>query len=391
MPSTTTHPSATRGQAIAFRLAAQQLTAHPGATPLADAHALDLGVQDTGHDGARWALALRGVAVDGGQDDLALAWTLRSGPHAYRRTDLVAVARALVPMSAADAAKRVFDAAKPLRAAGIPLPRAWVEVARAHASVVTAPTVKGEVSARLTAMLPEPYRRWCRPCQAIHLYEQTFRLPALHAGITLEPGTSPPVLTPTPGWPTDHLDDVETLVQMPYAERGVAPRLDPVRAYLHVLGPARSADVAAYLDAPAADVRRRWAELTTAGELAELLVDGERRWVLASDLDALMTAPTEHPPQVRLLAPFDPWLQARDRELTVPDPTHRAELWPVLGRPGAVLVGGDVVGTWRPRASGRRLGVATTEWVPWTDEVRAGVDEQVARLAAARGLTAAGA
>ena len=93
---------------------------------------------------------------------------------------------------------------------------------------------------------------------------------------------------------------------------------------------------------------------------------------------------------MRLLAPFDPWLQARDRELTVPDRTHRAELWPALGRPGAVLVGGDLVGTWRPRASGRRLGVATTEWVPWTDEVRVGVDEQVARLAAVRSLTVAG-
>lgn len=290
-------PAVTRAQALAFRRTVQRLDVAPGTTALPDAPVLDLGVQDTGPDGALWALAVRGVAVDDPWEDLALAWTLRGGPHAYRRADLPGVAHALVPMSAADAAKRVFDAARPLRAAGIPLPRAWVEVARAHAAVVTAPTVKGEVSARLTATLPEPYRRWCRPCQAIHLYEQTFRLPALHAGITLEPGTSPPVLTPASGRPTDHLDGFETLVRMPYAERGVPPHLDPVRAYLHMLGPARPADVTAYLDAPAADVRHRWTELTTAGELAEVLVDGERRWVLASDLAALVSAPTEHPPR----------------------------------------------------------------------------------------------
>jgi len=384
---TAARPSVTRAQALRFRLRAQQLDAPPGSVALADARVLDLGVQDTGHDGALWALTVRGVDVPAWPDDLALAWTLRGGPHAYRRAELPDVARALVPTSAADAAKRVFDAAKPLREAGIPLPEAWVEVAHAHASVVTEPMVKGEVSTRLTAMLGEPYRRWCRPCQAIHLYEQTFRLPALHAGVVLEPGTSPPVLTPVAGWPTDHLDRFVATVEAPFRERDVPERLDPVRAYLRRLGPARPADVAAYLDSPAADVRRRWAELVAAGELVEVEVDGEVRGVLAADLDGLLATPAAGDrDDVRLLAPFDPWLQARDRETLVPDAARRAELWPVLGRPGAVLVGGEVVGTWRPRASGRRLAVETAEWVPWEGAVRAGVADAVARLAAQRGL-----
>ena len=385
-------PAVSRAQALRFRAAAQQLDAAPGATATADARVLDLGVQDTGHDGALWALAVRGVDVPAWPDDLALAWTLRGGPHAYRRAELPAVARALVPMSAADAAKRVFDAAKPLREAGIPLPEAWAEVGRAHAAVVTEPMVKGEVSTRLTRMLGEPYRRWCRPCQAVHLYEQTFRLPALHAGLELEPGTSPPVLAPVAGWPAEHLAGFVDAVATPYPERGVPDHLDPLRAYLRLQGPARPADVAAFLDAPAADVKRRWADLDAAGALAEVTVDGERRWVLAEDVDRLRAAADDAGgPVVRLVAPFDPWLQARDRELLVPDPARRAELWPVLGRPGAVLADGEVVGTWRPRASGRRLAVETTPWVPWDDAVRAGVDEGVARLAAQRGLAPAGA
>ena len=47
------------------------------------------------------------------------------------------------------------------------------------ASIVTAPMAKGEVSTALTAVLDPPYLRWCRACQATHLYEQPFRLAAL--------------------------------------------------------------------------------------------------------------------------------------------------------------------------------------------------------------------
>jgi len=84
----------------------------------------------------------------------------------------------------------------------------------------------------------------------------------------------------------------------------------------------------------------------------------------------------------RLLGPFDPFLQTRDRSLLVPDPARAKELWPVLGRPGAVLADGEVVGTWRPRKSGRRLTVVVT---PWTDLDPAALAEQAQRLAVVRG------
>jgi hypothetical protein len=50
------------------------------------------------------------------------------------------------------------------------------------------------VSARLTAVLPKPYLRWCNPCQATHPCELPFRPAAVRAGLELQPGTSPPVL-----------------------------------------------------------------------------------------------------------------------------------------------------------------------------------------------------
>jgi Winged helix DNA-binding domain len=69
----------------------------------------------------------------------------------------------------------------------------------------------------------------------------------------------------------------------------------------------------------------------------------------------------------------------------VPDATRAKELWPVLGRPGAVLSRGEVAGVWRPRKSGNRLRVQVTPWVRVTAMLRRAVDAQAERLAAFRG------
>ena len=86
--------SVSRRQVLAFRVAAQQLE-REGAEP--DAAILDLGVQDTGPDGHRWALAVRGASIP--REDLVLAWTLRGAPHAYRRSEASRVAAAVAPWS----------------------------------------------------------------------------------------------------------------------------------------------------------------------------------------------------------------------------------------------------------------------------------------------------
>jgi hypothetical protein len=170
----------TREQVLAFRAHAQQLGRDTGT--VADTAVLDLGVQDTGTDGGPWALALRGV-TEVPEADLALAWTLRGAPHLYRRADLPGVLTATAPFSDADAGKRIYDAAKPLRAAGIPIVEALDVVAGEMRDLVRQPMAKGDVSGALNARLPEPYLRFCRPCNAVHLYEQPFRLAALRAGL----------------------------------------------------------------------------------------------------------------------------------------------------------------------------------------------------------------
>ncbi|MFG1721168.1 winged helix DNA-binding domain-containing protein [Micromonospora chalcea] len=355
-----------RRQVMAFRVRAQQLDRAQG--PLADTAVLDIGVQDTGPDGGRWALATRGVDVTSlTGDDVVMLWTVRGAPHLYRRADVGAVAAGVEPFSDADAGKRIYDAAKPLKAAGIGILAALDEVATRMREIVREPTAKGEVSGRLAELMPEPYLRHCRPCDATHLYEMPFRLAAVRAGLELRLDTSPPVLERIRAF-------------RPAATPG--DRFDLIRAYLRLLGPATPKHVADYLDAPVKEVKARWPR-----DAVEVSVDGETHWLLAADEAALASADAT---TTRLLGPFDLFLQAKDRATLVPDAARAKELWPVLGRPGAVLADGELAGAWRPRKSGRTFTVAVQPWRKLTGSTRDAVVAEAERLAAYRGVSLAG-
>ena len=368
-----------RQEVLRFRLRRHQLDRPPGAADRStDVALLDYGVQDTGADGATWALEIRG-APPAGAEDLIWAWTWRGAPHAYRRVDLAQVVVATAPFSEADAAKRIFDAVKPLRAAGISALEALRIVAGHLRDIVTAPTVKGDVSGRLSALLDEAFLRECRSCRATHVYEMLFRLPPLQAGLEIEPGTSPPVLRRVPR-------------RRPRMYERLGGEADvgfhAVRNYLRFYGPARARDAAQFLDAPLQDVQAQWP--TDAVEVGVTGAGGEARrqprFVLAEDAKDLAGSGADAGmPTLRLLGPFDPYLQLRDRELLVPEEARRKELWPVLGRPGAILVDGEIAGTWRPRASVKRLTLLVQAWRSLGAVELTALQEQAERLAAHRG------
>jgi len=350
----------TRSQVLGFRVRAQQLDRD--STTLADVSVLDIGVQDTGPDGALWALAIRGLDVSAiAERDLVMLWTIRGAPHAYRRKDLPSIAAAVAPFSEADAGKRIFDASKPLKAAGISNLTALDVVAATMRSVVTEPTPKGEVSGQLSALLDPPYLRSCRPCNATHIYEMPFRLAALRAGLELQADTSPPVL--------------QSFGRVKAAAKP-SPRHDTIRAYLRLLGPATPKQVADYLDAPVKDVTARWPD-----DVVEVSVVGEQRWLLADDADGVAAGVAK---TTRLLGPYDLFLQTKDRPLLVGDPARAKALWPVLGRPGAVLVDGEVAGMWRPRKSGKSLKVLVELWARPSAALRKAIAAQAELLAAHR-------
>jgi Winged helix DNA-binding domain len=305
--------------------------------------------------------------------NVALAWTLRAAPHYYRRTDLPDVLVATSPLSDADAAKRVVGAGKPLKAAGIPTLAGLTEVATQMRHVVTSPLVKGDVSTQLTARLDSPYLRYCESCKATHSWEVPFRIGALYAGLELEPGTSPPVLRRIPSWPKR--------TPGPAPDPMAAPEwLQPIRNYLRFLGPATPNDVAAFLDSPVAVIKAHWPE-----DAVEVDLEGRRGWVLGEVGDI-----EQDQDLLRLLGGFDLFLQGKDRDLLVPDASRHRELWPILGRPGAVLHGTEIVGSWRPKTAGAEFTLRLTLWTPLSKWIRGQLEIQAERLAAHRGLQLAG-
>ena len=367
-----------RSEALAYRIHAQQLDRAEAARAITDAAVFDFGVQDTGRDGASWALVNRGVPVANSAEleassEVALAWTLRAAPHYYRRSDLPDVLVATSPLSDRDAAKRVIGADKPLKQAEIPTLAGLTEVATQLRHVVNRPMVKGEVSTQLTGRLDPPYLRYCGACKATHSWEVPFRIGALYAGLELEPGTSPPVLRRIPNWPRRQPGPASDPLAAPM-------RLQPIRNYLRFLGPATPNDVAAFLDSPVAEIKKHWPQ-----DAVEIDVDGRKGWLLGE------TSDLEHDQQLlRLLGGFDLFLQGKDRDLMVLDARKHKELWPILGRPGAILHGTEIVGTWRPKASGKQFTLRLSLWASLSKRARRQLAVEAERLAMHRGAELTG-
>jgi hypothetical protein len=353
-----------RARVLAYRVVAHELDRSPGRRP-EDLAVLGVGVQDTPSGSARQALAARTPMppVDGA---LALLWTARGAPHLHRWADLPGLAAALWPMSDADASARIASAQiKEGTRLGV---AAFTAAARAMREVVTGPMARGEVSTAVSSRIPRPLTYQCSACDARHISGGLFQQVGLAAGVRLAAGASPAVLVP--------LDDRP---EVP-GEPGDPAAL--VTAYLRLLGPAGPAEVAKFLGTTQAEIRRAWPR-----DLAEVRVDGRRAWLPADRLEALRSA--SPPPMVRLLPPSDPFLQARDRDLLVPDRERQKAVWRALAKPGALLVDGEVAGVWRARLTGRAtLEVTVTAFDPPAAALRTAVDEEAGHLAAARGAAA---
>ncbi|MDQ2750019.1 MAG: winged helix DNA-binding domain-containing protein [Actinomycetota bacterium] len=357
-----------RDQVIAYRVAAQGL--HRTGRSVGKLAVLDIGVQDASPELARLSFDARlssPVPADGigPKEPLALVWSLRGAPHVHLRADLDAVARALYPLSEADATGRLNETGPSVGRAGIPALEQFDLAVDAMRAVVRKPMGKGAASTAVTKRLPDVMGRNCRGCHAVHISDSAMRPAALAAGLELEPGTAPPVLHRRTGSKVVKQVDVRALHRL-------------IKAYLSLLGPATQADVAGYLDARRADVAEVWPD-----GLEEVSVDGQVAWLPAGQADELTAAP---PPEVvRLLSAFDPYLQARDRALIVPDKALHKVLWPVLGRPGAVFVDGEVAGTWRPKSSGKKLTLKVEAFAPLPPSAWKQIEAEAQRVAAVRG------
>src|SRR6185436_6485012 len=123
-------------------------------------------------------------------------------------------------------------------------------------------------------------------------------------------------------------------------------RLELARRYLHVFCPtppeafARWAGIGPLSGIAAFETLRK--------SLTQVRTPIGEAWILSRDEPLFRAAPGPAAP-ARLLPSGDTWflLQGADRELLVPDERHRRALWTTRVWPGALLVEGETVGTWR--------------------------------------------
>lgn len=134
-------------------------------------------------------------------------------------------------------------------------------------------------------------------------------------------------------------------VPAPKVDPGAA-RLELARRYLHVFGPSTPSAFA------------RWAGIGPKGaQVAFDALDASLTQVHTPIGDGLILSEDERtfreppgaPAAARLLPSGDPYFlsQGAERELLVSEADRRAALWTPRVWPGAVLVAGEIVGTWR--------------------------------------------
>ena len=160
------------------------------------------------------------------------------------------------------------------------------------------------------------------------------------------------------------------------------PDIDPLdarrelaRRYLHVFGPSTPEAFAVWAGIGSREAATAFEGLKRS--LTAVRTPIGQAWILSRD-EAELRAPAGPAAPARLLPSGDAYylLQGADRELLVPDANHRGELWTSRVWPGAVLVSGEIVGTWR-RAQEK---LVITPWVRVSRAKRDAVEAEAESL-----------
>lgn len=153
-------------------------------------------------------------------------------------------------------------------------------------------------------------------------------------------------------------------------------RLELARRYAHVLGPGTAEGFGDWAGIRAPRATSIFDALKSS--MTEVRTPVGAGWILTEDEPAFRARPAS-PAPARLLPSGDTWFLYQgdsDRELLVPDAARRSRLWTPRVWPGAVLVDGEIVGTWR-----RSQAALTIEaWRDLSAAERAAVEAEAASL-----------
>jgi hypothetical protein len=351
-----------REQALAFRVAAHHLHARLPAGSEERAAAV-IGLQDFPPGLAPTALAAR--VEDADPDALAIVYTFRGAAVAVPPEDVPVFTAGLAPPDEAAARTLVGTAVDALDPVGVPALDALDRVSAAVADALAdGPLERDDFHQALRERLPKELLWWCRGCQRHHVHPSLWRATGVRGVLAV----------------AERRGRV-TVFGAPPAARAVGdPGAELTRRFLHAYGPATHAELAAWGGIAPGHAKALLARI--ADEVEEIDFDGRPALVLAAD-DFESVPPASG---VRLLGPFDPYLDQRDRATLFPDPALRKRARTGIGAPGAVLVDGELAGLWRPAKKGKCL-IVTVD--PLRRLPRRALEAEASILAPHRGCTAA--
>lgn len=287
--------------------------------------------------------------VIGPDGPLSAVWSARGAPHVHRATHLHFVCDAFAPQPSDEGGEQYVETV--------------AVVADAITSVLSSTMSKSDVSSLVSERVPAELLVWCERCTSRHVPDGTFRAAGrrVQALIDADPSSGAAVMMPPPAVKQIAVDD--------------APRA-MLGTYLRVNGPTSRAQYRDWAGAGTAAVASLWKQCSD--NLIRVQVDGKASDAPESVVDALATAaPAEG---AVLVPPNDPYLRQVDRTLLVADKERRQQIWRALSPPGAVLIDGDVAGTWRYRRAEHGITVSAFDTV--TAAARADIEASAEKIAA---------
>jgi hypothetical protein len=374
MPKTT---RVTRGQIMAFRM--QRLNIARRARALGAAVG-DLGLPDYPPGAALDALGAR--LLQPTPDTLDAAYearvlvrmrAMRGAPLVVRPADYDTFIAGVLPHD--EAAMRAFigPAMISVRTAKSTALEAVSLVSQVtRRALGRGPLDRDQLHAELRDNLPEGLLPHCRACNSNHAHPALIYAVALDARLVLFPRDSGPYL----------LARFDRWMKKAKTARAQARPSALLQRFLQAYAPATISEYAAWAGISTAQARRSWEAL--ASDLEPVRVEHAKQpsFVLGKDLEALTRARPDKE-SVHLLAPGDPLLQARDREL-FGDRAFQAVVWKNLSPRGIVLVGGEVAGVVRLQREKSTLRVSIQGSA--NAAARAALEKEAAQLAQVRGL-----
>lgn len=331
-----------RSRVLAFRLANQQLSRRGGLEPAAAT-----APQNTPPGSALLALRVRSD-VSAAQVASALeeertlvqVWSLRGSPCVVPSAELALFTVGLLPDDEESWRAVVQGFVPMIDEMGLTATETMGLVIEATRDALDGKVLtKRELGVALGKRLPKSFAKWMEPDAFSSFAAILTRAASL---------TGEFVIAPRVGNEASFLRTDQWLAPAP---AGRDARADIVRRYLRLYGPSTPDDFASWSGIAPAYAKGSWEMV--ASELSEVSYEGRRQFVLSGDKRRLASAKPAR--GIRLLPPYEPWLQQRDRATVVPDKSLHKRIWKATGNPGVVLLNGEVVALWRQKKNGRVL------------------------------------